>query len=196
MTQQENKPEELFPFDQLDPGDGFCIEEVTLPGELIELYVGVISERAWLSELAGQDASQEVWSCHNPQPRDYAARDRLKLVLDWVCRYFNSGGSWDELDAALASMKKTILGGFSPPGYHLLDVFVDTEGAFTQFWVRNFGDQVVCWVEDDYIDTELTLMDVHSALQADDDEVSWGDARGTLRSEDVLPGPTGAGDSG
>jgi hypothetical protein len=172
----------MNPFDKLEPKDGFRIVEHDQGGLEISLHVGLYVEGD-LMEAFDRDpmnATAEIWQQKMPEAGDRGRRARAKLLAEAICRYFNAGGSWEELEDMQREMRLVVQGGLSVEGWHYFDGYVDTEGNYTHIWTD--GHNVVRWVEGEYVDTGLTLFDLER--EADDYE-------GEVHPQSEAPGAEG-----
>lgn len=158
---------EPTPFDELHPNDGYQVVASELGRMQIYIQAGIKVGGEWL-RFEERAPTVEVWEADTPTAQDYAERARALLLLQAVCQYFNSGGSWPELHLMLDNIRPVITGGITHVGWHLYDTYLDTEGAHTVVWVKNNSDQVVRWVVGSFID-HLTLNDLQNELDQDDD---------------------------
>ena len=158
------------PFDRLEPRDGFRVVKHEQGALEISLHVGFFTAGEWreLFDHVGPDATEEIWAHKMPEAVDHGRRARAHLLIEAHCRYFNSGGTWDELDDMQNRLRRAIPSGLSVEGWHYFDGYIDTEGNFTQLWVEDGGERVVRWVEGQFVDTGLTLADIER--ETDDEE--------------------------
>ncbi len=158
------------PFDRLDPRDGYRVTECN-QGELeISLHVGLYGDGDLQDAFDGdpQNATQEIWQCKLPEATDHGTRARVRLAMEAICRYFNSGGTWEELED-VQRLARPVVRGLHLDGWHYFDGYIDTDSNFTHIWVSDVGG-MVRWVEGEYIDTNLTLADLERELEEDDTE--------------------------
>lgn len=140
-------------FERLHPSDGFSVKRVeTARG--ISLHVGIWQGGELTNPFGAtpEDATTEILEHKEASAADLGQTTRLELVLDAVCRYFTTGGDWDELQSALAAARRVIVGGLTYPGYDLIDSYSNTEGNYEHVFVQTGTDNVVLWVEDQFID--------------------------------------------
>lgn len=158
---------EPTPFDELKPGDGYQVVTSELGRMQIYIQAGIKVGGEWL-KFEHRAPTYEVWEADTPKAQDYAERARAMLLLEAICRFFNSGGSWPEAEHLLDNIRPVITGGITHVGWHLYDTYLDTEGVHTMIWVKDNSDQVVRWVAGAFID-HLTLNDLQNELEQDDD---------------------------
>ena len=175
----------------MEPKDGFHIFPHELGSMEISLHVGLYQQGVLDFDHELGAASVEVYACSNPEPADYGARNRAWLAAEAICRYINTGGSWDELASIIATMQRMIPGTVVRDGWHLFDTYVDTEGNHTHVFCENSAGRVVRWVEGEYVDTGLTLNDLRR--EAEEEDVEEEAANSQVRSSPLLRGPDHAG---
>jgi hypothetical protein len=154
------------PFEQLDPGDGYRAKLVDQGGLSLSLHMLLYYQSQLQPCGESQAMFRELADVRLPEAEQRGGLHRLKLLAEAVGRFFTSGGSWPELDALLTAARPFIAGGLQFEGYHYLDGYTDSEGNFTHLWADSLGN-VVRWVEDEFIDTGLTLADLRQELEAD-----------------------------
>lgn len=140
-------------FERLHPSDGFRVKRVeTARG--ISLHVGIWQGGELTNPFGAtpEDATTEILEHKDASAVDLGRTTRLELVLDAICRYFTTGGDWDELQSAMATARRVIVGGLTYPGYDLIDSYSNTEGNYEHVFVQTGTDKVVLWVEDQFID--------------------------------------------
>jgi hypothetical protein len=93
----------------------------------------------------------EVRSWSSPGPEEGGQANRLYLLTDAVCRYFNTGGDWQEIAELLRCLARFIPGGLQFPDYHYLSGGVNTTGAYEHVFRHKDGSRHVLWVEDGFI---------------------------------------------
>lgn len=161
-------------FDLLHPSDGYHVKRITNSLSL-SLYVGVNAEGTLATIEDAGDV--EVWSKVMPEysKGDFGEQCRNADVLEALCRYFNTGGQWDDLMELIESSKKIIKGPLVFDGWVYFEGYRDVEGSFTNIWKAEEDDSVVRWVVGSFIDTALTMEDLlaeEKAEQADEGFVS------------------------
>jgi hypothetical protein len=156
------------PFDELQPTDGYSVFEAGLGDQEAGIYLGMRMHGEIKEFLTlGDESSVEVWNRLKPKVEDLGDRRRALLLAEAVCRYFNTGGDWDELNSLLPTMGAVIKGGLVFPGWRFMDSYIDTDGNFTHVFVEEKGNKVVRWVEGQFVDTGLTLEDLQVEVEAD-----------------------------
>ncbi len=154
-------------FDKIQPGDGFRVKRVTL-GDSVSLHVGIY-EQGELSNPFGatpENASVEIIERKNASAAEIGEVTRLELVTDSVCRFLTTGGSWESLLQTLTAMKEIAIGSLTYPGYELIDSYSNTDGHYEHLFLRSGTEEVVLWVEDQFIDRK-TLDQVNREQQAE-----------------------------
>jgi hypothetical protein len=132
-------------FDKIDPGDGYIATSSAIK-EGLRVSVELISLGETLRHA-------DVYENNNPRNLDIGVQSRLYAVMEAVCRYFNCGGSWDELEQALGQTKTVILGGLEFTGWVFLDSIEHEDGIIFR-WVEDATGRVANWVVGEYIDTD------------------------------------------
>lgn len=173
------------PFHSLEGKDGFHVVQVET-GPILILSVLAYGGGMPFNVMSGdtEDGSVELLDLFDPSPRQRGEVDRLRLVMDSVCRYFTTGGNWKELNKALDDAKKVIVGGIEFPGYYLSTSYGTTDGDFQHVFVQEGTTKAVLWNEPEVGDSGLpvggwiepTTLEAIKEQQANDDHV-W-NARG------------------
>lgn len=155
MTEHASRKD---PFDGLHPSDGFRIKEVQYPTKNptsvslhICAYAGGELQNIF-PDKGPEDATVEIKEWKNPTPADLGACNRLQLVLDAVCRYLTTGGTWEELAKAMMAMRTVAYDGLVFPGYHLLESQPNSDNDYEHTFVKDGTSLAVLWVEDAFID--------------------------------------------
>lgn len=195
-------PEPRTPFDKMKGSDGFHVIEVDAAGQAA---LQLVLRQEGETEFEVLDNSDgEVWCRKNPTARDAAERHRAEIVMEAICRYFNTGGSWDELNQMLEVAEGFIPGGIVFPGWHYYDGHFDREGKPVDIFVKEGTGEMVRWFQSGYFEP-TSEDDLISELEEDYDEGEeehCGGLRGPLGAEDpseescdvqapypALPGP-------
>lgn len=145
------------PFAGLSPSDGFSIERVEMPADRpINTSLHVVLKGGGLRQRVNvEDDCVELLEIENPTPAQLGSVDRLEHLLKAVCRYLNTGGSWQEMAPALKVMNRAVPSGLVFPGFFLLESYVNTAGDFEHVYAqegeKRAGDDQDCvlWVEGD-----------------------------------------------
>lgn len=150
------------PFDKIDPRDGYRCTTYASADEGLRVSVEMYS----LGErLKGAD----VYVNNVPQNVDIGVASRLHSFMEALCRYFNCGGSWDELNLALEQAETVILGGLQFEGWVFLDT-VDSDDGEAYRWVEDATGRIAVWVADEYIETDCGNIN-DSAVGGDDGDL-------------------------
>jgi hypothetical protein len=145
-------------YELLDPKDGFHVIEVYLDGAYslhCQVYADgrlqhpadVYGDAVTTDQVDIARTTVEVASWADATNADRGACARLRLVLDAVARYLNTGGAWPELTAALEKVKVVARGGIVFPGYYLHDTYVTDDGHYHHDFVRMDGSSAFVWEE-------------------------------------------------
>lgn len=167
------------PFHALEGRDGFHVVKVEL-GPVLTLtvmtyYGGVLCN----VNSDPENASVEILDLYDPTPAQRGGAERLRLVMDAVCRYFTTGGTWAELSQALATARKVVQGGVAFPGYHLVTSYSTTDGDYQHVFAADDGSgRAVLWNEPEVGDAgtpvggwiESTTLEKIREEQENDDE--------------------------
>lgn len=162
--------DETSPFDGLDPADGYRAELTSLDSE-VAVHV-LLNQGGCITapfDLPADEASCEIKAWSDPTLADHGAASRLQLVMDAICRYFTTGGSWEELERAQARSKQILRGGLDFPGYHYHLGELNTNGVYEHVFLKDDGSgAAILWVEDEFI--ESTTLE---KLRAAEDREPW-----------------------
>lgn len=168
------------PFADVQPDDGFSVVEVNLEPREISLHV-VLREHGVLNYDTVLGAGVEVWKEDAPDVFAKGRQARAKLVLDAILRYFNTGGSWEELDSMLEAVHPFIPGGVTFAGWQYFDDDLDlNEGFPIDVFLDDAGEHVTMWVHGSHLET-LTIDDYVRLMEGEDDS---GDQEATGDGED------------
>jgi len=175
-------------FRRMSPEDGFRIVREDIPTRhptmVVALNLALREEGEIVNAFdahTGKDATVKLWERRKPSNVDIGASHRLEHFLEGFCRYFNTGGSWDELNAILPSLKTFIKGGLSLIGWHLIDTYLDTDNNWTHIFIKDGSDKVIVWVEDNFIDFKK----LEDLLEENSDDIVW--TSRVRRAESVQP---------
>lgn len=111
-------------------------------GEIVDFVVGPDESK---------NSTFEILRFSDPTAADYGAANRAALLLDAVCRYFNTGGSWEVLHHLLKRAELAIPGGLVFPGYIYLEGN-GPEGVYQHVFGRIGSDEAILWSEHEFID--------------------------------------------
>ena len=167
--------------------DGYRIRPGQLGPELwLELAFYLEGQRAaGFGTAAAGGVELAGWLMNDWRAR--GARARLQPVLEALCRYFNTGGEWGTLEAALTAFKAAVPGGRYLGPYAYFDGGLTTEGCWEHLFVRDdTGPTGVLWSEGQYVEPRTT-----EDLLAQEDHQDEGDSAAALERQpcDGLPGP-------
>lgn len=174
------------PFHALEGRDGFHVVR-TERGSVLMLsvmaYYGDVPCN--VVDNDPNNASVELLDLYDPTPAAKGAVERLRLVMDAVCRYFTTGGTWREFDNALKKAEKVVKGGVAFPGYHLVTSYSTTDGDYQHvFAADDESGRAVLWNEPEVGDNGLPVggwieSTTLEAIQEDqdNDEAAWGPRR-------------------
>lgn len=146
------------PFDGMEGGDGFRIKQVEYPTTnpiSISLHICAYFGGKLQNirpDVGPEDATVEIKEWLQPTPSDMGACDRLKVALEGIARYLNTGGEWEELAVAVEKMQQLAPTGLRFPGYHLLESVKNYEGDYEHLFVQDGTENCVLWVENNFID--------------------------------------------
>jgi hypothetical protein len=170
------------PFHALEGKDGFHVVQ-TDTGSVLMLSVMAYAGGVPCNVIDNDPAntSVELLDHTDPTPQQRGAVERLRLVMDAVCRYFTTGGSWLELGHALKTAAKVITDGIQFPGYHLVTSYSTTDGDYQHVFAKDGTTLAVLWNEPEIGDSGLpvggwiqsTTLEQIREEQADDEDV-WG----------------------
>lgn len=132
------------PFAGLEPQDGYRVVEVSQRPQEVSLHVVL-----YMHGKPGD--SHQFWSAKKPALIDEGKKARLAMFGEALCRYFNAGGTWQELYEAQWALEPNVVG-VLPEDCYLLDCYIDTEGNPTYVWYHTKTHQVTKWAKD-FIET-------------------------------------------
>ena len=159
-----------FDWTQFSPGDGFQVVELDMLD--LSLHVELRSGKEIVPinpDLPADEQTAEVARWVSPTPADRGDCARLGLVMDAVCRYLNTGGSWEQLGRSLSALRRVVPGGLSFPGYRYVEGVFNTDMVCEHLFVREPASvpledtPAVLWVEEvkeaegGFVDTTKTL---------------------------------------
>lgn len=193
------------PFDGLDAKDGFHAILLEFGGR-VSLSVVCYANGEPIDEAAAEAVGAKplvtLVEQDSPGPVVLGAATRLHRVVDAVCRYLTTGGSWPELEAALTAVRTVAPGAIQFPGYHVCDTYATLDGVHQHVFVKDGTKEAVLWQEPEvneagglvggFVDrTDLETI----AKQKEDDEQVWG-AREAEEDDEAGPLqlPAGPGD--
>lgn len=179
-----------------DPRDGFGISESTL-GTYVSL--NLIFRQGGNCQPLPWDPSRafvEIQRWNKPlSDADYGEKRRIILLLEAMCRFLNTGGSFRHIDFLVAQLRETTAGGsreFGFPDYHLIDSSLNDDGDFEHVFASDTSPYAVRWVEGEFLDV-VPLADMKREL--DEEERKAADAVTELTGADgSLPGLPAAAD--
>lgn len=178
-------PQDQFPpgdpFHNLEGKDGFHVTQTELGPVLMLSVIAYAGGVPCSLDGDPNNTSVELVDHMNPTPKQRGECERLRLVMDAVCRYFTTGGSWDELADALREAKRIIRGGIVFPGYSLLTSYSTTEGDYQHLFQKDGTTDAVLWNEPEIGDSGLPVGGWISATtlqkfreEQENDETVWG----------------------
>lgn len=156
-----------FDWTQFSPGDGFQVVELDMLD--LSLHVELRSGKEIVPinpDLPADEQTAEVARWVSPTPADRGDCARLGLVMDAVCRYLNTGGSWEQLGRSLSALRRVVPGGLSFPGYRYVEGVFNTDMVCEHLFVREPASvpvedtPAVLWVEGaegGFVNTTKTL---------------------------------------
>lgn len=139
-------------FERMQGRDGYHVVPVRLNGS-VSLYCQsyVDGELGVSPGVATGESSALLAEWDNPSPADDGDCVRLQLALDAVARYLTTGGSWEQLAAAMQKMRRVAPCGLVFSGYRLLDSYSTSEGTYQHIFVKDDSSgNAVLWEEPNY----------------------------------------------
>jgi len=160
--------------EQLSETDGYYAKYLDNGTLSLEVVVGLRIESMPEGTLPRLDTcEQAVWRCDDPQAEDYGRASRICNLVQACCRYFNSGGTWDEIDEVLDAVRQKIAYSVSVRECHFFDARVAANGAWTYVWCSAaVPPQLLVWQEDVGVWSALSETDVTNLITGcyEDDE--------------------------
>jgi len=140
-----------LPKDQFSPGNPFYPIESNDGFHVVQTECGPILTLSVLAYYGGvpcnivdkdpANTTVEIMEYTKPTAQARGECERLRLVMDAVCRYFTTGGSWGELANSLQLARTIIKGGIVFPGYYLTESYSTTDGTY-QHSSPHFGQSI------------------------------------------------------
>jgi len=133
--------------DRPHPCDGYRVERWRSPaGEplTVALWLGQMHQGQWKNEPL------LLRSLTLPSVQQLGALRRLEFLARALVRYFNTGGTWEELRELLQRLSLVVTSGLCPAGYY----YSNSERVFDEdeyqhrFRDLNDPERVILWAED------------------------------------------------
>ena len=178
-------------FDRLNPKDGYHVVELDLKMSL-SLHGQVYGDGELYNMADRGEATRQIVEWMGPTPENRGECTRLRLVLDSICRYMTTGGSWAELTESIRRLNAVMPNGLAFPGYYLHDSYSTTNGTYQHVFVKIGTTEAVLWEEPvptengsmvgGFIDrTDLKTIQE----QQENDETIWGETEETEEADEV-----------
>lgn len=148
------------PFYGLEGKDGFHVVKVTGPATVCLHFVTYQGGDICTADsgLAPSLNSRELSQVALPATEAKLAElDRLYMVLDAVMRFFNTGGTWDELLAAVTVIRTAIPTGLHFEGYHYCRSNLTSDGYQHVFVANDGSGHAVLWQEPEHGDSGMPV---------------------------------------
>lgn len=203
---KNSKFNENDPFYHLEGRDGFHAV-TTRFGNVASLSILAYGGGELFNVLGGDAAntSVELLKLSDPTEAELGSCERLRLVMDAVCRYLTTGGSWQELRYAMNETEKIAQGGIVFPGYSLIDSYSTTDGNYQHVFREGESDNVVLWTESVLSESGLPLggrieKTTIDALYGEDDDGTATEntiriGKDSIRAQLQIPHRSGDGDA-
>jgi hypothetical protein len=123
---------------------------------------GVLVEPPGGPLAPGEECFRNVFRIENPTAEDHGRRARVRWFMEAICRFVNTGGSWQAV-RLIADQAEAFSGGFQADfGEHrLIASFVDPQGDIEHLFAEPRAKTGVAWVEG------VTVMEVDLADRLD-----------------------------
>lgn len=155
----------MNPFDQLHRRDGFFVSQVML-GDSLSLHVGVNLKDELQAfryvDPSGNSDTKEIWAVDKKTEFDLGRTDRVRLLAEAFCRYFNCGGTWEEINPVIDRLVDFVPHGIRLPDWELLAAglvpAITEDYALVRLvtvWANVEQNEVVEWIEGESITTGL-----------------------------------------
>jgi hypothetical protein len=183
---------------ETDPNDGLRVKDIKI-GNDRSLHLGffVKGRPVRINEDETEPVTREVWARSNLTDKDCGDRDRAKLLLESICRFINTGGTWSEINWLLGEARRASQGNilkFGFDGFHLINSAFDTDGACEHLFAKDNCPYIIRWVEGQFMDVVTETALLNEARQAANEEGA--DAPGTFAGPGSCKGELpGSGDS-
>jgi hypothetical protein len=189
------------PFETLDAKDGYHVTRVDA-GPHVSLHAQVhaggelVDPGDFLLNVQTDQGTVEIREWREATPADDGEATRLHLVLEAVCRYFNTGGRWEELGHALKRLGLIAPGGLDFPGYHYSDAYPLGDGRYEHLFVKDDNSRTaVLWEEPEYAEAgdslvggTIRITDLDTLLQ-EQEEDDPGEPEGDEEGDDAEADP-------
>jgi len=174
-----SKPQELKDLEkavyEAFPNDGLYAKAIDV-GDNHSVHVGIYvgGRPISLFEDRPEVGTIEMWSRnHELSAEENGERDRTLLLLQALCRFYNTGGSKVELDWYVSQIE-TIPSWpvLSPPGFGLVSSVLTEAGTFEHLFANPDSRYVVRWAEGQYFDILSEVQFNNQVLQSEREQAN------------------------
>jgi len=148
------------PFDLLLPQDGVRIREE--------------EDAVFLDYIQHGGLQKSVPLCRREDEADEDSWRRSRMLLRpffyGLMHSIGNGADVPRLQAVLDALFAGEAPTISIPGYRLVGSHTNSEGNIERIWCKEKTADVVRWVDDDFIDTSLTLQSLADELKSEEDD--------------------------
>ena len=135
-------------FADIHPDDGYSVVEVNMEPMEISLHLTLRSQGEEIRD------SLEVWSEKCTDEFAKGRQARVRLVLEAIARYFNTGGCWSELQSLVASAYMFIQDGLNFAGWNYFSDYTDLDdGSPIDVFLDDQKMNVTVWDHGNYVET-------------------------------------------
>ncbi len=150
-----------------DPDDGLNVVEVNLGGNAdVSLHVAFRREGELvpLVDVLGVTPTAKdsicFWEYSSPNSRSLGALARIKGLVQALCRFLNTGGTFAEMKDMHDTLEELFCAGshdrpiLKIPGFHLLTTGINDEGEHEHLFAADDGGfEGIRWVEGRFIES-------------------------------------------
>ena len=165
MRKQQKELEKMLA--NANPDDGFRVRE-TVAGDEHALHIGLLADGRPVRDFT------EAWKVVAPNAKQYGEKQRVRLLLEALCRFLSTGGTIAELTKHVNDVKQMTNNGnitVWSDEHYLISSIIDTDGNYEHVFAKDGNPFAVRWVEGLFYDV-IPLSDIRRDLEAAEPEQS------------------------
>lgn len=135
----------------LYPDDGYRAVVVDNRPVALTVYAEAAAQGRSVSALAGLEPAL-VYEARAGDDRAFGEAQRVQHLLDAVCRFFNTGGTRQQLLDTLGPACDFVNTPIVLPGYYLLETYLNADNVYEHVFVSDDHDDAVLWVEGTFVE--------------------------------------------